>query len=124
MRSEEFISSISGMSHDDNRFEEMKKGLPLGLDSEGEVILSQKRKKPVNCRGTFVTGAGKEGFILRLLITASCLYEREEAFFVVLSPNPIYAELLRLKNMDLTVPYVRGKADLDAVAQTLREILL
>ena len=124
MRSEEFISSISGMSHDDNRFEELKRGLPLGLDTEGDIVLSQKRKKPVNCRGTFVTGVGKEGFILRLLITMSCLYERDEACFIVLSPNTVYAELLRFKNIDLTVPYVRGKADLDAVMQTLREILL
>ena len=124
MRTEEFISSISGISHGDERFIELKRGLPIGLDSAEEIVLSQKRKKPCTTRGTFVTGVGKEGFILRLMITMSCLYESNEASFLVLSPNAVYSELLRLKNIDVTVPYVRTKTDLDMATQTLRELLL
>ena len=72
MRSEEFISVISGMSHDDDQFEELKKGLPLGLDSVGNIVRAQKMDKPFTLRNTCVAGVGRTRFIARFLITVSC----------------------------------------------------
>ena len=122
MRSEEFISSVSGMSKDDDRFEELKKGLPLGQDSAGNIVLAQKREKPLTFRNTCITGNGRSGFIRRFLITVSCLYEKSEACFFVLSPHTEYGDLLRLKSMDITAPYIRLKSDLDMAVETLKEL--
>ncbi len=124
MRAEEFISTVSGMSKEDDRFEELKNGLPLGLDSTEQVVLAQKRKRPYTLRNTCVTGVGRSQFIRRFLITVSCLYDRAEACFFVLSPRTEYGELLRLKSMDVTVPYLRSRADLDLAVLTLKELLM
>jgi hypothetical protein len=123
MRAEEFISKVSGMSREDERFEELKNGLPLGLDSTDGVVLSQKRKRPYTLRNTCVTGVGRSNFIRRFLITVSCLYEKSEACFFVISPKTEYGELLRLKSMDVTVPYIRTKSDLDMAVLTIKELL-
>ena len=123
MRAEEFISKVSGMSREDERFEELKNGLPLGLDSTDGVLLSQKRKRPYTLRNTCVTGVGRSNFIRRFLITVSCLYDRSEACFFVISPKTEYGELLRLKSMDVTVPYIRTKSDLDMAVLTIKELL-
>lgn len=123
MRSDAFISSISQLSGDDAKFEELKKGLPLGEDSVGNILLSQKREKPLTVRHTCVTGPGRGECIRRLLLTASCLYEKSEATFLVLSPKTEYGELLRLRNMDVTVPYIRTKSDLNFAVETLKELL-
>jgi hypothetical protein len=123
MRSDAFISSISNLSGDDAKFEELKKGLPLGEDSVGNILLSQKREKPLTVRHTCVTGPGRGEFIRRLLLTVSCLYEKSEATFLVLSPKTEYGELLRLRNMDVTVPYIRTKSDLNFAVETFKELL-
>ena len=123
MRSDAFISSISNLSGDDAKFEELKKGLPLGEDSVGNILLSQKREKPLTVRHTCVTGPGRGEFIRRLLLTVSCLYEKSEATFLVLSPKTEYGELLRLRNMDVTVPYIRTKSDLNFAIETFKELL-
>ena len=123
MRAEEFISKVSGMSREDERFEELKNGLPLGLDSTDGVVLSQKRKRPYTLRNTCVTGVGRSNFIRRFLITVSCLYEKSEACFFVISPKTEYGELLRLKSLDVTVPYIRTKSDLDMAVLTIKELL-
>lgn len=123
MRAEEFISKVSGMSREDERFEELKNGLPLGLDSTDGVVLAQKRKRPYTLRNTCVTGVGRSNFIRRFLITVSCLYDKAEACFFVISPKTEYGELLRLKSMDVTVPYIRTKSDLDMAVLTIKELL-
>jgi hypothetical protein len=123
MRSDSFISSISQLSGDDAKFEELKKGLPLGEDSVGNILLSQKREKPLTVRHTCVTGPGRGECIRRLLLTISCLYEKSEATFLVLSPKTEYGELLRLRNMDVTVPYIRTKSDLNFAVETFKELL-
>ena len=123
MRSEEFISIVSSMAQDDDKFEELKKGLPLGLDGVQNAVLAQKRDKPLTQRLTCVTGKGRSAFIRRLLLTVSCLYEKSEACFFVLSPRAEYGELLRLKSMDITVPYIREKADLEQAVETIKELL-
>lgn len=123
MRSEDFISLISEKTEKDENFERVRLGVPLGLDVTGGVVLSQKREKPFTVRNTCVTGIGRTGYIRRLLITLSCLYEKADACFFVLSPRTEYGELLRLKSIDITVPYIRTKADLDQGVETLRELL-
>lgn len=123
MRSEEFISLLSERSEVSGNFEELRKGLPLGLDMSGEVVLSQKREKPFTVRHTCVTGAGRTAFIRRLLVNTSCLYEKSDACFFVISPKTEYGELLRLRSIDLTVPYIRTKADFTQALGTVKELL-
>ena len=123
MRAEELISKVSGLSREDERFEELKNGLPLGLDSTDGIVLAQKRKRPFTLRNTCVTGVGRSNFIRRFLITVSCLYDRAEACFFIISPKAEYGELLRLKSMDVTVPYIHTKADLDMAVSTIKELL-
>ena len=123
MRAEEFISAVSGMSREDDRFEELKNGLPLGLDSTENVVIAQKRKRPYTLRNTCVTGVGTSNFIRRFLISVSCLYDRGEACFFVISPKTEYGELLRMKSMDVTVPYIRTNNDLDLAVTTIKELL-
>jgi hypothetical protein len=123
MRADEFISKVSGLSHEDERFEELKNGLPLGLDSTDGIVLAQKRKRPYTLRNTCVTGVGRSNFIRRFLITVSCLYDRAEACFFIISPKTEYGELLRLKSMDVTVPYILTKADLAQATHTIKELL-
>ena len=123
MRAEEFISAVSGMSREDDRFEELKNGLPLGLDSTENVVIAQRRKRPYTLRNTCVTGVGTSNFIRRFLISVSCLYDRGEACFFVISPKMEYGELLRMKSMDVTVPYIRTKNDLDLAVVTIKELL-
>ena len=123
MRADEFISKVSGLSHEDERFEELKNGLPLGLDSTDGIVLAQKRKRPYTLRNTCVTGVGRSNFIRRFLITVSCLYDRTEACFLIISPKTEYGELLRLKSMDVTVPYIHTKSDLELAVLTIRELL-
>ena len=43
MRTEEFIEKVSQESKDNARFEELKRGLPLGEDMGGNIVLAQKR---------------------------------------------------------------------------------
>ena len=123
MRAEEFISVISGMSHDDNQFETLKRGLPLGLDSVETIVCAQKLVKPFTLRNTCVTGTGRTRFLCRFLITVSCLYEKSEACFFILSPKAEYGDLLRLKSMDVTVPFIREKGDVQLAVETVKELL-
>ena len=123
MRLDEFISSVSGMSKSDEAFELMKKGLPLGKDSVGNIVLAQKRQKTLTLRHTCIAGTSRSAFIRRMLITVSCLYERAEACFFILSPHTEYGELLRLRSMDVTVPYITNKKELALAVDTLRELL-
>ena len=123
MRAEEFISVISGMSHDDNQFETLKRGLPLGLDSVETIVCAQNLEKPFTLRNTCVTGTGRTRFLCRFLITVSCLYEKSEACFFILSPKTEYGDLLRLKSMDVTVPFIREKGDVQLAVETVKELL-
>ncbi|MBQ9113520.1 MAG: hypothetical protein IJY05_01200 [Clostridia bacterium] len=123
MRSEEFISTISALSQGDEKFEEIRYGLPLGLDAASNLALAQKTRKPLTVRNTCVTGVNTSNFIRRMLISVSCLFERDEACFFIISPKTEYGELLRLKSIDATVPYIRLKSDLDLAVDTIKELL-
>ncbi len=123
MRSDEFIRQILQLAQDDEKFEELRSGTPLGLDVVGNVMLSQKYTGATAFRHTCVAGCKRTDFIRRLLLTLACLYEKDEACFLVLSPKKEYGELLRFRNMDVTVPYVTTKTDLENVKATLTELI-
>ena len=123
MRTEEFIQKISMQAGDNQRFEELKKGLPLGENMGGEIVLAQKSAQNYTVRHTCVTGSNKTQFIRRLLLTLACIHNEEEACFIVLSPNVEYGELLRLTGCDFTIPYIRTKEDLVPAVKTLRELI-
>ncbi len=123
MRSDEFISTLSALAAEDEKFEKMRKELPIGEDATGCVVYALKNQNPFSAKHTCVTGGGKSNFIRRLLITLSCLYERSEACFFALSANTEYGELLRMKSMDITLPYIRSKEDLQLAVATLKELV-
>lgn len=123
MRFEEFIRIILQSQKREEPLEVCQKGLPLGLDLTEEVVFSKKNTDAVLFRHTCVTGPRRNDFLKRLLITLSCLYEKDEACFLALSTNPEYADLMRLKNIDVTVPYIRNKEDLLLAKTALKELL-
>lgn len=123
MRTEELIAAVSEQSKENEKLEAIRRGLPLGKSFGGEILLSQKRGKPLTVRNTCVTGIWRTTFIRRLLVTLSCLYEKTEACFFVLSPRTEYGELLRLRAADVTVPYVTDGVQLSAALDTLKELL-
>ncbi len=123
MRSEEFISSISALAVEYEKLDRARKDIPLGVDSVGNITYARKREALSFTRHTCVTGGSRGNFIRRLLVTLSCLYDRSEICFFVLSPSTEYGELLRLKSMDLTLPYMRSKEDLSQATETLKHLL-
>ncbi len=123
MRTEDFIKTVSAYAEETEKFDRIRMGLPLGEDVSGNVVLAQKREKPLTVRNTCVTGVGRTNFIRRLLITVSCLYHKDEVCFFVLSPRSEYGELLRLHSADVTAPYIREKADLDEAVKTIKELM-
>ncbi|MBQ8283838.1 MAG: hypothetical protein IJX75_01970 [Clostridia bacterium] len=122
MRSEEFISTLFNSAKELGGVEVLQKGVPLGTDVAGGLVLSHKQSGPKMFRHTCVTGVKRSVFIRRMLISLSCLYEKDEAEFFVLSPRLEYSEILRLKNIDATIPYIREKSDLESAKETLKEL--
>jgi len=123
MRSEVFISSLCACAKEEEKFEKMRRDLPLGEDSVGNIVYSHKNTTPYATRLTCVTGGAKTAFIRRLLIAVSCLYDKSEICFFVISPNLDYGELLRMKSMDVTTPYIRLRSDFELAIDTLKELL-
>ena len=124
MKAEEFIASLSEISRKNSyRFDRIRACIPLGKDEPGNVIVAHREENPGRYHHVCVTGGGRGNFIRRLVLVLSCLYDRSEAMFLVLSPRAEYAELLRLKNADVTVPYLRGLPDYEAALETVRELV-
>lgn len=123
MNTQEFIQTVIRQAEKEERWEEYQKGLPIGKDENGNILFAQKREKPLTVRNTCVTGAERTDFIRRFVITLSCLYEKDQACFFVLSPKTEYGDLLRLHSADVTVPYIRNKDDLEKAVDTLRELM-
>lgn len=120
MRLEEFMSLISDISVENEAFLELKNGLPLGVDGDGNILLSQRRERTITTRHTCVVGAGRSEFLQRLLLTLSCIYEKREASFLILSPYKEYDSFLHLDGMDATVPYVLNKSHFEEALKALR----
>ena len=123
MRAEEFISILSEKSGDETALKTLRNRVPLGIDALREVVYSQTREHPYTVKNTCVTGARRTTFIRKLLLTLSCLYEREEANFLILSPRAEYGELLKLQNADITAPFLREKADLESAFACVKELV-
>ena len=122
MRSDEFISLLTENCKYEESLKKLRAGVPLGRDMADNTVLSQKHGRPY-FRHTCVTGGRRTAFIKRLIITLSCLYDKTEANFLVLSPRAEYGELLRLSCVDLTAPFVRLKSDLDQAKTCVKELL-
>ena len=122
MRSEEFIAKVSQTVMGKENLDTLRKGIPLGVDVQENIVIAKKRACAYN--QLCVMGVKRTSFICRTLLTLSCLYDKDEAQFLVLSPRQEYAELLRLRNMDVTVPYLRSLADLEEAKKTVKELLL
>jgi hypothetical protein len=123
MNTQEFMKALFLETEGNEKLEEYKKGLPIGRDENGNILLAQKRDKTLTVRNTCATGAGRTDFIRRLIITLSCLYEKDQACFFVLSPKTEYGDLIRLHSADVTVPYIRNKEDIDKAVETLKELM-
>ena len=123
MTTQEFMESVFRQTEENTKLEAYKKGLPIGTDENGNILLAQKQEKTLTVRNTCVTGVGRTDFIRRFIITISCLYEKDQACFFVLSPRVEYGELLRLNSADITVPYIRSKEDLNKAVETLKELI-
>ena len=123
MNTHEFIKAVFYETEEKGKLNEYKKGFPIGKDENGEILLAQKREQSMTVRNTCVTGVGRTDFIRRMIMTLSCLYEKDQACFFVLSPRVEYGELLRLQSVDITIPYLRSKEDLDKAMDTLKELM-
>ena len=123
MRSEEFITSLTTFCEEEMQLQRLRLGMPLGMDAADTLVLSQKREKPFMIRHTCVTGVKRTSFIQRVLFTLSCLYEKSEANFCIVSPRKEYGEMLRLLNADITAPFVRQKEDVTACLDCVKELV-
>ena len=122
MRSEEFLTFLMQKTADGQQTNALREGIPLGVDATDEPVLSQLCTHSYTANHTCVTGARKTAFIKRLLITLSRLYASTEANFLVLSPRTDYGELTRLKAMDVTIPYIRNKSDLEKAKACVKDL--
>ena len=123
MRTDEFIAKLSDISKTNPaEFDRLRACIPLGVDGFQGVAVSHRENKVERYHHTCVSGGFKTEFIKRLTLTLACLYEREEAAFLILSPYLTYGELMTLKNADITVPFVRNAEDLRMAQSCLQEI--
>lgn len=124
MRSEELIEILSNEAKRNvYRFENLRECIPLGTGDAGDVAVAHKEMRPEWYHHTCVTGASRGEFIRRTILTLACVYDKSEAQFLLLSPYPEYGELLRLKNADVTVPYLKTTADLGEALKTVGELM-
>ena len=105
MITEEFFKTLTELSQNDGfAYSDLRARLPLGLDSDGNVVVAGQRE------GWFthacVTGRARTGFIRRLILSLAALHERGKANFVILSPKRDYADLLRLNRANVVVPLI------------------
>ncbi len=121
MRIEEWIALLP--TGDGEEKEKEKKAVPLGVDSVGNIVYARREEGLFFSRHTCVTGNGKSNFLRRLLLSLAHIYPKEKICFLVLSPYAEYGELLRMRSMSLTLPYIRTKEDLSPVVDTLKELL-
>ncbi len=120
MRTEEYISFLIEKSKGDK--EKFRSATPIGRDLTDGVVFSQKMPRALAFKHTCVTGVGRTAFIKRLILALSFFYDKTEANFLVVSPHTEYGELIRLHGLDITVPFIREKADLQGVEQCVKEL--
>ena len=118
MKLEEWIEKLKK----DGDLLSVAKQIPLGENASGETVFSQTREKTFTVRHTCVTGENRTAYILSLLKTLSCLYEKTQASFLIVSPKFDYSALFS-RDMDITIPFVAKKADLNAIRTCVCELL-
>jgi hypothetical protein len=105
MNTQDFINALSMAAEEDGFvFDDLRARLPLGLDSENNIVVAGQRE--VLFTHACVTGRGRTEFIRRLILTLSCLYDKSKANFVVISPKRDYFELLRLTRSNVVAPLI------------------
>lgn len=123
MKTEEFVSALSEISERNvYKFEQVRASIPLGMDEAGTVVVAHREENAARYFHVCVTGENGTAYTAQLALTLACLYEKSAASFLILSPHEKYGELLRLKNADFTVPYLRSVGDLENALATLKEI--
>lgn len=90
--------------------------LPLGRSGEGRVLLAHDQDRGDRYYHTCVTGGEKTQFILNTVASLLSAYG-EELSVLVLSPKSEYANLLRIKGADVTVPYLRTEKQFSAMRE-------
>lgn len=85
--------------------------LPLGLDEQGEVVLSHAQNRQDRYFHTCVTGGKRTRFIMDTVCSLAMAYGEGKATFLILSDKSEYVRLLSLKGADITVPYLRSEQD-------------
>lgn len=122
MRTDEWISHIAVLSTADiERFHALREAMPLG-DADGDVVTAHREVAPERYHHTCVTGATKTEFISRLILTLSGTYQKTEASFLLVSPDMSYGRFMRLQGADVTVPFINGQSDVDAVLKTIETL--
>lgn len=123
MKINDFISELSAVADmNSHRFEKIRTCVPLGKDAFGEIKTAHG-ENVVRYHHICVSGENRTEFILRTVVVESCLYDRPETAFLILSPNPVYGKLAFLKTSDFSVPYIRDGKDFDFALDAIRSLL-
>lgn len=123
MRTEDFLNRIKNERKlDPKRLDDLRARLPLGEYADGEFVLSHLETDSERFQHTCVSGAMRAEFISRLLLTLSDLYSKEEATFMIVSPNFYYGRLMNLTKACILVPMVVDEGDVAAALDTVRKI--
>ena len=125
MQVEDFITLLSETAvKNEYRFESLRERIPLGVYSGAEIATAHREEKPDRYHFTLVTGEDRRAFVFALILCLSCLYDENEASFLILSPHEEYSALLSLSGVDVSIPYMRTKDDFDLALNTLKELSL
>lgn len=123
MRAEEYVARLAETSVNEELLTHLYDGVPLGVDAANELVLSQTKAHPYTVRHTCVTGTRKTQYIRRLLCHLSAVYPKSQANFLIISPNLEYGELLKLKRLDATIPYIRTQADVEQAKECVQALI-
>ncbi len=124
MKAEELISILYNICENDaERFETLRKNVPLGVDEIGGVTVAFDRARRGFPKHLCVTGLCRGDFIRRVIALLSNLYPYRKLNVLVGSPFNEYTGLLSLNGADVTIPYVRNKGDVDALLTALKGLI-
>ncbi len=123
MRSDEFIRFLQASLPTDGEMETICARMPLGWDSVQNTVFAFSDTPRIAVKHVCVTGVKRTAFIKRLLCTLSAVEAKSQARFFILSPKTEYGELLHLKGMDVTVPYIQNKSDVIASLACAQQII-
>lgn len=124
MHVEQWIQMLSKISTaDEEAFLSLRDRIPLGANSDGGIVTAYTAPKKGRLRHLCVTGVARTEFLKGLIVGLSCLYQREEISFFILSPKFDYTQLLSLSSADITLPFVRTYEDCTSALETVKELV-